>query len=368
MVWAVMLSVLVGNLSASGDGSNDIAPEVLAAWQAGMTPAQASTAAGDVWSVGSLLPFMTTGHKPFSGKGSSTPAPAPTSSSFSAGQGEEEELIPAILFPPVHSSSSREEKDRLHVAAARACSSGRAADEEEQRRLHMCLLNSVIPALAAFICILLHPDPAQRPSAHAALASLDLLSVQPDVDPSVLQPKHHGVTASGKLSMTSGQWHQAQTQSNTDSSFGDRLQPSCDVQGVSTRQKVSKSHADLHSRIDNISVPSAVQLPHDYVSGLQLPHDYVSGLQLPHDYVSGLQQRIDRISIPPEVNADMGSRHAAGGKPDVSSGSKISLHAESQANHAVDGQRGSGGGVKVKAHQSAAAAAASSADAQVGPC
>ncbi len=81
MVWAVMLSVLVGSLSASGDGSNDIAPEVLAAWQAGMTPAQASTAAGDVWSVGSLLPFMTTGHKPFSGKGSSTPAPAPTSSS-----------------------------------------------------------------------------------------------------------------------------------------------------------------------------------------------------------------------------------------------------------------------------------------------
>ncbi len=222
----------------------------------------------------------------------------------------------------------------------------------------MCLLNSVIPALAAFICILLHPDPAQRPSAHAALASLDLLSVQPDVDPSVLQPKHHGVTASGKLSMTSGQWHQAQTQSNTDSSFGDRLQPSCDVQGVSTGQKVSKSHADLHSRIDNISVPTAVQLPHDYVSGLQLPHDYVSGLQ----------QRIDRISIPPEVNADKGSRHAAGGKPDVSSGSKNSLHAEGQANHAVDGQRGSGGGVKVKAHQSAAAAAASSADAQVGPC
>ena len=55
MIGAVMLNVPAGNLSASGDGSNDIAPEVLAAWQAGMTPAQASTAAGDIWSVGSLL-------------------------------------------------------------------------------------------------------------------------------------------------------------------------------------------------------------------------------------------------------------------------------------------------------------------------
>ncbi len=348
MIWAVMLNVPAGNLSASGDGSNDIAPEVLAAWQAGMTPAQASTAAGDIWSAGSLLYFMATGHKPFSAKGSSRQAPALSSSSFSAGKEEEEALIPAILRSPARSIPSREEEDMLHVAAGRAlaCSSGEAADEEEQRRLHECLLKSVSPALAAYICALLHPDPAQRPSARAALASLDLLSMQPDVDPSMLQPKRPCVTASGEMSVTSGEWHQAQTQSNADSSSADRLQLSSDVQGVSNGQNFSKSATDLQSRIDGISVPPAVQLP--------------------PDYVSGLQQRIQGISIPPELDADLashsGSRHAAGGKPDVSSGGKISLHAESQASCAVDGLRGLNGGVKVKAHQPAA----SSSDAQVG--
>lgn len=231
---------------------------------------------------------------------------------------------------------------------ALACSSGRAADEEEQGRLHECLLRSVSPALAALICDLLHPDPAQRPSARAALASLDLLSMQPDVNPSMLQPKRHGATASCEMFVTSGQWHQAQMQSNADSSFGDRLQPSYDMQGVSSGQKVSKSTADLQSRIDNISVPPAVQLP--------------------HDYDSGLQQRIQGISIPPELEADTashsGGKSAAGGKPDVYSGSKISLHAESQARHALDGLRGSGGGEKIKGQS--AAAAASSSDAQVG--
>ena len=48
MILNVVLNVSAGDLSASGDGSNDIAPEVLAAWQAGRTPAQASTAAGCV--------------------------------------------------------------------------------------------------------------------------------------------------------------------------------------------------------------------------------------------------------------------------------------------------------------------------------
>ena len=95
-------------------------------------------------------------------------------------------------------------------------------------------------------------------------------------------------------------------QSNADSSFGDRLQPFYDMQGVSSGQKVSKSTADLQSRIDNISVPPAVQLP--------------------HDYDSGLQQRIQGISIPPELEADTashsGGKSAAGGKPDVYSGSK----------------------------------------------
>jgi len=70
------------------------------------------------------------------------------------------------------------------------------------------LLKSASAALAAFICDLLHPDPAQRPSAFAALASLDLLSVQPNVDSSTLQPKHHAGTASGGMSMASGQWPQ----------------------------------------------------------------------------------------------------------------------------------------------------------------
>ena len=300
----------------------------------------------DAWSLGSLLYFIATGRKPFSAKGSSRQAPAPSSSYFLAGHDEEEELIPAILRTPAHSSPSREEEDRLPVAAVRAlaCSSGTGDDEEEQRRLRECLLKSVSPALAAFICGLLHPDPAQRLSAHAALASLELLSVQPDVDPSMLQPKRPCVTASGGMSVTPDQWHQAETQSNADSSFGDRLQPSYDVQGMSTGQKVSKPAADLQSRIHNISVPPAVQLP--------------------HDYVSGLQQRIQGICIPPELGADTGSRYAAGGKPDVSSGGKVFLHAESQARRAVDRQRGSGGGVKVKAHQSDDAA--SSSDAQVG--
>ena len=347
MILNVVVTVPAGNLSRSGDGSNDIAPEVLAAWQAGMTPAQASTAAGDVWSLGSLLYFMVAGHKPFSAKGSSRSVLAPSPSSLSAGHHEEEELIPAILLPPAHSSSSSEEEDRLHVAAARACASGTAADEEEQSRLHECLLKSVRPALAAFVCGLLHPDPAQRPSAYAALASLHLLSLQPDVDPNMLQPKHHSAAESGGISVTSGQWHQAQTQSNADSSSGDRLQLSCDVQGVSTGQKVSKSPADLQSRIDGISVPPAVQLP--------------------HDYVSNLQQRIQGISIPPELDADLashtGSKHAAGGTPELSFGGEIFLHAESQASHAVDSDRGLNGGVKVKAQQSTAAAAP---DAQVG--
>ena len=93
--------------------------------------------------------------------------------------------------------------------------------------------------------------------------------MQPDVNPSMLQPKRHGATASCEMFVTSGQWHQAQMQSNADSSFGDKLQPSYDMQGVSSGQKVSKSAADLQSRIDNTSVPPAVQLPHDYVSGLQ---------------------------------------------------------------------------------------------------
>ena len=157
MILNVVLNVSAGDLSASGDGSNDIAPEVLAAWQAGMTPAQASTAAGDVWSLGSLLYFIATGRKPFSAKGSSRQAPAPSSSYFLARHDEEEELIPAILRTPAHSSPSREEEDRLPVAAVSilACSSGRAADEEEQGRLHECLLRSVSPALAALICALL---------------------------------------------------------------------------------------------------------------------------------------------------------------------------------------------------------------------
>ncbi len=130
------MNVPAGNLSASGDGSNDIAPEVLAAWQAGMTPAQSSTAAGDVWSLGSLLYFMAAGHKPFSGKGSSRQVLAPSSSS-SAGKEEEEELIPAILRSPAHSSPSREEGHRLPVAAVGI--PGKMADEEEQRRLLKCL-------------------------------------------------------------------------------------------------------------------------------------------------------------------------------------------------------------------------------------
>lgn len=96
------------------------------------------------------------------------------------------------------------------------------------------------------------------------------------------------------------------------------------MQGVTTGQHLSKSPADLQSRIHGISVPPTVQLP--------------------HEYVSSLQQRIQGLSIPPELDADTashnGSKHAAGGKLDVSSGGKISLHAESQASRAVVGDRG----------------------------
>ena len=231
-----------GNLVMDdSDCRRHIAPEVQAALQAGISPLAASTAAGDIWSLGSILWTMAAALPPIT----------------------DHTLFGTALQPcALQQSDHPMGKERLVIKA----------EGSHLQAMQTCLEECISAECAALIRSLLCSNPAKRPTAAAALAVPYFDDMRPEDHQEGLQPAvglqedlQASARTSGECSLATS--HRSAASSIKSSSLFLRARQHLEQDGQGAGE--ARDAPGLDSRIGAISIPPFLELRPDTPSDLQ---------------------------------------------------------------------------------------------------